>query len=187
MARKPVLTGGKRDEIIGVAMKLFFENGYEGTSVRMIMDAVGGEIGMFYHYFKSKDELFDRVVERFFEGFRERFLMMTAGCQTMEEFVDAFLPLYAKSMTQFGILRENMHWSIQYAMHARTVASLVPSVITFLKKQDLQTDTPADILAGQLVYGISATIHTPSFEMLKPEDKKNCLIEYINKLWGVIS
>ena len=68
MARKPVLTGGKRDEILESAMKLFFENGYEATSVRMIMNAVGGEIGLFYHYFKSKDELFDRVTERFFDG-----------------------------------------------------------------------------------------------------------------------
>ena len=187
MARKPVLTGGKRDEIIDVAMKLFFENGYEATSVRMIMNEVGGEIGMFYHYFKSKDALFDRVVEKFFEGFADKFEKMISNCETAEDVVDTFLPLYSDSMSQFGMIRGSMHWSIQYAMHARTVASLVPSVITFLKKRDLQTDTPADILAGQLVYGISATIHTPSFEMLKPEDKKNCLIEYINKIRGVIS
>ena len=49
MARKAVLEGGKRDEIIMTAMKLFFEHGYEATSVRMIMNEVGGEIGMFYH------------------------------------------------------------------------------------------------------------------------------------------
>lgn len=35
MARKPLLTGGKKDEIMDTAMKLFFENGYEATSVRM--------------------------------------------------------------------------------------------------------------------------------------------------------
>ena len=73
MARKAVLEGGKRDEIIMTAMKLFFEHGYEATSVRMIMNEVGGEIGMFYHYFKSKDMLFDMVVERFFKEYREKF------------------------------------------------------------------------------------------------------------------
>ena len=41
MARKAVLEGGKRDEIIDAATELFFENGYEATSVRMIMDKVG--------------------------------------------------------------------------------------------------------------------------------------------------
>lgn len=184
MARKPVLTGGKRDEILDTAGKMFFENGYEATSVRMIMNAVGGEIGMFYHYFKSKDELFDRVVERFFEGFEEKFEKMIADCETVEDVVDMFLPLYSESMSQFGMLKGNMHWSIQYAMHARTVASLVPAVISFLQKIDLEFKTPVDVLGGQIVYGISATIHSPSFEKLKNEEKKRYLTEYVDKLIG---
>lgn len=182
MARKPVLTGGKRDEIIDIAEKMFFENGYEATSVRMIMNAVGGEIGMFYHYFKSKDELFDRVVERFFDGFREKFEKMIADCETVEDFVDKFLPLYSESMSQFGELKGNMHWSIQYAMHARTIAALVPAVVAFLQKTGSRYETPLDILAGQLVYGISATIHSLSFVMLKPDEKKRCLMAYVDKI-----
>ena len=182
MARKPVLTGGKRDEIIYTAMKLFFENGYEGTSVRMIMSAVGGEIGMFYHYFKSKDELFDRVVGRFFDGFREKFEKVVENCNTAEEIVDVFLPLYTESMAQFSALKGNMHWSIQYALHAKTIAAIVPTVIGLLEKMNLGADIPVDILAGQLVYGISSTIHSKSFEMLGYEDKKNCLLGFMKKV-----
>ena len=37
MSRKAVTDGGKRDEIINAALNLFFEQGYEGTSVRSIM------------------------------------------------------------------------------------------------------------------------------------------------------
>ena len=51
MARKPVLEGGKKDEIIAAATQLFFTEGFEGTSVRKILGMVNGEIGMFYHYF----------------------------------------------------------------------------------------------------------------------------------------
>ena len=182
MPRKPVLTGGKRDEILDTAMKLFFENGYEATSVRMIMNAVGGEIGMFYHYFKSKDELFDRGVERFFEGFRAKFEQMISECETVEDVIDKFLPLYSESMSQFGELKGNMHWSIQYAMHARTVEALVPAVASFLQRKGSEYETPVDVLAGQLVYGISATIHSPSFEMLTPEEKKHCLMAYVEKI-----
>ena len=182
MARKPVLTGGKRDEILDMSTKLFFENGYEATSVRMIMNAVGGEIGMFYHYFKSKDELFDRVVERFFEGFREKFEKMIADCETVEDVIDTFLPLYSESMSQFGELKGNMHWSIQYAMHGRTVAALVPAIIPFMQKTGSEYDAPVDVLAGQIVYGISATIHSPSFEKLKHEEKKHCLMSFIDKI-----
>ena len=90
MARKAVLTGGKRDEIIDIAMKLFFENGYEATSVRMIMNEVGGEIGMFYHYFKSKDMLFDQVVESFFKKYREKFEAMLMSCENKEAFANSY-------------------------------------------------------------------------------------------------
>ena len=49
MPRKAILEGGKRDEIIAVATKLFFTEGFEATSVRKILALVDGEIGMFYH------------------------------------------------------------------------------------------------------------------------------------------
>ena len=184
MARKPVLTGGKRDEILESAMKLFFENGYEATSVRMIMNAVGGEIGMFYHYFKSKDELFDRVTERFFDGFGAAFEAMIAQCETAGDVVEKFLPFYGESISRYGKLEGNMHWSVRYAMHARTVAALVPAVASFLQRTGSRQDTPPDVLAAQLVYGISGTIHSPSFEALSPEEKKRCLTGYIRKVTG---
>jgi hypothetical protein len=41
MSRKPIIDGGKRDEIISAAMELFFEKGYEETSIRGILDVVG--------------------------------------------------------------------------------------------------------------------------------------------------
>ena len=88
MPRKAIESGGRRDQIIDVAMGLFFEHGYEATSVRMIMDAVGGEIGMFYHYFKSKDALFDEVVKHFFERFAEQFEDILARCDSPESFAE---------------------------------------------------------------------------------------------------
>ena len=182
MARKAVLTGGKRDEIIKEAMKLFFENGYEATSVRMIMDRVGGEIGMFYHYFKSKDELFDKVAEAFFRGYEEKFATLIKDCSSPEEFVDSFLPLYGGSMEEFGMLRTKMHWSVQASLAAGTIAAMRPFVSELLVRWDIRTDTSTDILAGQLLYGISATIHSEEFGKMEADEKKKCLITYMNKV-----
>ena len=69
MARKPVLEGGKRDELIEAALALFFENGYENTSIRMIAARVGCEVGLFYYYFKNKDEAFEVAIDRFFSKY----------------------------------------------------------------------------------------------------------------------
>jgi len=181
VARKPVLTGGKRDEIITKAGMLFFENGYEGTSVRMIMDQVGGEIGMFYHYFKSKEELFDQVVEAFFRNYEEKFSDLIRGCASPEELVNVLLPVYEKSMQEFGKLRGNMHWTIQYAMNARTVAAFLPVVAETLERWGIKSEVPREILAGQLVYGISGTIHSKAFMAMEEARKKEALLSFLRR------
>ena len=172
MARKPVLSGGKKDEIIKTATALFFEKGYEATSIRMIMEIVNGEIGMFYHYFRSKEELFDRVVEKFFDDYREKFEDLINEFKTPDDLVDSFLPLYEESMSKFALLRGNMHWTIQYAMSGKTIESMRPAIEKLLSSWNIKSDVPIDILAGQLLYGISATIHSKGFEELDDEKKR---------------
>lgn len=46
-----------KTEILDAAQKLFMSKGYEETSISDIMEAVGGAKGMFYHCFKSKEEV----------------------------------------------------------------------------------------------------------------------------------
>lgn len=179
MARRAVINGGRRDEIIQTAMKLFFEHGYEAASVRMIMDEVGGEIGMFYHYFKSKDTLFDAVAQYFFRQFHDQFAAVLESCASADELLDAFLPLYEQSMEQFGRLRSNMHWTIQYALHGRTVAEMVPEVAAFLRRVKPETGDMADLKAAQLVYGFSGTIHSAAFAGMDEAGKKACLSDFI--------
>lgn len=179
MARKAVINGGRRDEIIQKAMKLFFEHGYEAASVRMIMDEVGGEIGMFYHYFKSKDALFDAVAQYFFRQFHEQFAAILESCASAEELLDAFVPLYERSMNQFDRLRANMHWTIQYALHGRAVAEMVPEAAAFIRKVKPETGDTAELKAAQLVYGISGTVHSPLFASMDETGKKACLSAFI--------
>ena len=62
MARKT--DGGKREEIVTAAARLFMTGGFDGTSVREIMNEAGGEAGLFYYYFRNKDEGFDSVLDR---------------------------------------------------------------------------------------------------------------------------
>lgn len=54
----------RRNELLDAAQRLFIEQGYESTSVNAIIDSVGVAKGTFYHYFKSKTDLLDSLVER---------------------------------------------------------------------------------------------------------------------------
>ncbi len=55
----------RKAEIINAAKDLFLTKGFEETSVGDIVAKVGVAQGLFYYYFKSKDEILDEVVGRF--------------------------------------------------------------------------------------------------------------------------
>ena len=62
----------KRAAILDAAEKLFFEKGYDRTSVQDLLDALGMSKGGFYHYFDSKEAVLRAVSERRAEGRFER-------------------------------------------------------------------------------------------------------------------
>lgn len=67
MARTSKSPEERRQEIIDTAFRLFTENGYEQTTVRDIVSDIGVAQGLFYYYFKNKEEVFMAVSQQFGE------------------------------------------------------------------------------------------------------------------------
>ena len=56
---------GTRGKIVGAAWKLFYEQGYEDTTVEEIIELSHTSKGSFYHYFDGKDALFKYIFSSF--------------------------------------------------------------------------------------------------------------------------
>ena len=171
MARKAVLEGGKRDEFLDKAIFLFAQNGYEGTSVRMILNEVGGEIGMFYHYFSSKEELFDCAMKRFMQqqGVLFSKLLENDNIGTPKERLQALLKTYDESMSKFRALTNGtLHWSMKCTLHDLTVETMIPAVKSILNElcTDSANDIEIDFLAQYILKGISGILHEENFAVL---------------------
>jgi AcrR family transcriptional regulator len=54
-----------KESILNTAFILFLEKGYTGVSLNDILNRIGITKGGFYHYFTSKDELFENVLNAF--------------------------------------------------------------------------------------------------------------------------
>lgn len=54
----------RRDAFLDVAQRLIQAKGYESLSVQDVIDEVGASKGAFYHYFGSKTDLLEAIVER---------------------------------------------------------------------------------------------------------------------------
>ena len=53
----------RRSELILTARGLFFSRGYDNCTINDIIDEVGIAKGTFYHYFRSKEELLEAMID----------------------------------------------------------------------------------------------------------------------------
>jgi TetR/AcrR family transcriptional repressor of nem operon len=54
-----------RERLVEAARKLFYENGYAATGVSAILKEAGVRSGSMYHFFNSKEELLEAVLETY--------------------------------------------------------------------------------------------------------------------------
>lgn len=55
----------RRKELLDCSLKLFFQRGYDNTTINDLIEAVGVSKGAFYHYFASKEDLLEALAQRF--------------------------------------------------------------------------------------------------------------------------
>ncbi len=60
-----------KSKIVNAAWKLFYEQGYENTTVEDIIDESRTSKGSFYHYFEGKDALLGTLADVFDEKYEE--------------------------------------------------------------------------------------------------------------------
>ena len=69
MAKKN--TKKTKSKIVSAAWKLFYEQGYEDTTIEEIIEESGTSKGSFYHYFEGKDALLGSLAYMMDEKYEE--------------------------------------------------------------------------------------------------------------------
>lgn len=74
-----------KKKIVSAAWKLFYEQGYNGTTIDDIVSESGTSKGSFYHYFSSKDDLLSSLAYLFDEKYEELEEIMTDEMPCIEK------------------------------------------------------------------------------------------------------
>lgn len=170
---------GTKEKLLNIATKLFMENGYENTSVRMILDASNTVAGSFYHFFPSKDVLFESVIEKYLQNYTERISAITTDTSTTvdDKLNSLFSELWKSKQEYFDKMHGNkLHWTVEYALHDKTMLAMLPSIQTLLNalitkgevKPKLDIDTKS--LAAVLLKGIEGLLHSDSMDKMTEND-----------------
>lgn len=84
-----------KKKIVSAAWKLFYEQGYENTTVEEIIDASGTSRGSFYHYFSGKDALLGSLSFMFDEKYEELILQMDPSMNAYDKLLFLNQELFA--------------------------------------------------------------------------------------------
>ncbi len=74
-----------RERVLIVAMPLFAERGYRGTSLRDIARRIGIKAPSLLHHFPSKQQLYIAVLDQIFQGMEAAANRVSMGCGSMRQ------------------------------------------------------------------------------------------------------
>ncbi len=76
-----------RSRIVSAAWELFYENGYDATTVDEIVERSGTSKGSFYHYFAGKDALLSSLSTLFDEKYEELSAVMPDEMNSFDKLI----------------------------------------------------------------------------------------------------
>ncbi|MCR5795300.1 MAG: TetR/AcrR family transcriptional regulator, partial [Solobacterium sp.] len=182
--------------ILQAASAVFFEKGYEDTTVRDILEASGVSTGSFYHFFSSKEELFEAVVSAFLDRYVQdaEAILTDTGIPVRQRIDRMTGRIYTAAGGYYDRLgADRMHAGISLALHVRTVSRITSCVCAMLEtaiadgeiEPLLQAD--AHVLAAVLVKGVEGIIHADPHALSQKEKLpgiRGMILDYISLLIG---
>lgn len=163
MARKQMFEGGTKNRIIEVGNRLFFEKGFDGTGIREIMKEVGADVGAFYYYYKSKDELFEDVLNNFFAPYEVDFEKIASEAeQRPYRALLRFFEYVKLSTREFRTKYDgHIHKTVRWAIREQTLTVLEPyieRIINILISYGGKPTMNAHTMAIFLSHGVGSVI-----------------------------
>ena len=177
MARITKAPDERRKEILDTAMKLFYDKGYEKTSISDIAKEINVAQGLCYRYFPSKEVLFDSAIDYYAQTLVEK---MTAFVKNEDlslkdiiEKMPTFIDIENDNTDYYKFCHSSENSKIHTRLSLSVCEKLMPIVCEILKNaadkqeviiEDIET-AASFVVYGQL--GILFDTSMPADERIK--------------------
>ncbi len=167
----------RKKELLDISQQLFNERGYEATPISAILAAAGVAKGTFYHYFKSKEDLLDCLVERITHRIVEevRGPVSQPGLNAIERLNHSFIASARWKAANWDSLwalirpifrEENL--PLRWKMNRRTRQLMVPLFAEIVRQgiEEGVFDTEFPEEAADLILGLGFAFQENGFELI---------------------
>jgi TetR/AcrR family transcriptional regulator, transcriptional repressor for nem operon len=156
-----------RTRLVLSAMRLFWEKGYNSTSIADVLHTAQVNSGSLYHFFPGKSDLLAAVLEAYHAGIRRMLLEPAwAGVDDPVEKIFALLARYRKSLTDTDCFYGCPIGSLALELHepdpavrmllAKNFSAWIDAVAECLK--EAKREIPADVNQRELAQFVLTTM-----------------------------
>ncbi|WP_186422412.1 TetR/AcrR family transcriptional regulator [Lacrimispora celerecrescens] len=185
----------RKQELVEIALDQFLANGYEQTTIRSILKIAGGEVGMFYHYFKSKEEIFDCAINLFLDNYVKKIEKIADTSKPiMDVIMDLIKQLHISLYEYSQIKPEKFHWSMDIALHQSTLRRLVPIIEGIIHKAKEAGIITVPLFDNEyeltvfLLFGISGILHDKPISIMSDielKQKERTINRLVSSIFGI--
>jgi len=161
-----ILMKNRKEYILEKAFDVFMSKGYDSASISVLQKELSMSRGAMYRYFKSKDELFIEIIDRYVFGLIDRFMPKVAEDTTLAELIEYLTRYHKKLYVHLDKHNMETHFLnftaliIQAAKHYpgfpekikavndKSIKLWKMAIINGIAKNEIRDDVDVDILAG---------------------------------------
>lgn len=152
----------RRQELLNIGVKLYFEAGEKGISIQQVVKQANVATGLFYYYFKSKDEFLNEALNNYIREEVQAFEIILedrtlTACEKMDAVFDAYFK-YAKKMAPLRSITA-FHTERHYALTEKLIAQLKDKVGKVLLQglaENVFETGDVSITAGFILNGLTS-------------------------------
>lgn len=180
----------RKNELLDTAQEIFLTKGYKQTSVESIIKKVGVAKGTFYYYFKSKEDLLDKLVKRMADKIQIEIKKIVE-----KKDLDAISKLEKAYSVAGNIKLENIHLIklmlkilyekdnliLRYKVYKSNIELIVPEFAKIIEQgvKEKSFNTPYPCEAARLFFELGSILGDTMSKLLLELDEKP---ENMNKM-----
>jgi len=173
----------RKNQLLDAAQEIFLTKGYKQTSVESIIKKVGVAKGTFYYYFKSKEDLLDKLVKRMADKIQIEIkkIVEKKDLDAISKLEKAYsvagnikLENIQLIKLMLKILYEKDNLILRYKVYKSNVELVVPEFAKIIEQgvKEKLFNTPYPYEAAKLFFELGSILGDTTSKLLLELDKK---------------
>ncbi len=180
MSRISINPEKRRQQLLDIGLDLYLKHGANGFSIKDVVQEDNVAIGLFYYYFKSKDEFITEIINNYIDSN----IAVMKQALIFEDLkivgrIERSIDLYYESLEKLLPYKENQTFNFEhhYQLETKLIEQFLPLVQSLIEdgvNLGLFECSNARLMAGYIIYGISSLSYTSDI-ILNEQTKKELL------------